>query len=748
MPRQRLDKRYTLQVLSRRELVALGIVLTVVAAAFADVLLFHQALGTRDISRIYYPERRVLRDIAYSGGFPFWNPRYGAGQPMASNPAYEVFYPPQWLVLLPSFKLGVSLEIVLHFLIAALGMFVLLRSLRLRTEASAFGAFTLALGGLTLSLTNLLPFLFSVAWMPWLAYFARRFLIDRRRRDFALAALVLGLILLIGEQSMILQSGALLLAYSFYRLRSVRAVSIAAAIAGAAFLVGLVQIIPALDHQRDSGRAMTMSYEMVTLWSLHPARPLELIAPNLFGRFSREAIYFWGSDDPSRLPWIYSFYFGLFAAALVIAAFLHRLRGWPFIAVLSSGGYLLAIGKHGPILPLLFRIGLGSIRYPEKWFITPAFLLIVFASIAADRYLADSGFRKTTFVVSIGLAFVAAASLWFAYSPFFVRVWQQASNHADVIAEARAGAVTMVITAVALVLILGLRDRPMLSMPLLALFILIDLGSRIRTVAPRVDDSFYDPPPLARSLMREGGPVRIYSDAEWQVSSQPGTHMAYQLAMLPEMQALWGFDEVLEIDVTRTMLLPSIEFTKLFWKARGAGRDDLVHLLLSFAGVSHVIAPSNAPANGPVDLIPIHNDRYYFAGQLVSLKRIWEPARWSRRVAFVDAPFEPAPGQILSVHEGPNAIDLDVVCEGDAALVLSVTAHRYWRATIDGAPAQLVGANVGFQALTVPRGRHQVSLRYRNPLVVICAVISLLAAAVLIIIASGGGLRSRESQLP
>ncbi|MEA2235490.1 MAG: hypothetical protein QOC81_214 [Thermoanaerobaculia bacterium] len=734
--------------MSRRELVALGIVLTLVAAAFADVLFLHQAFYTRDISRIYYPERHVLRDIAYSGGFPFWNPRYGAGQPMASNPAYEVFYPPQWLALLPSFSLGVRLEIVLHFLIAALGMFVLLRSLRLRAEAAAFGAFTLALGGLTLSLTNLLPFLFSVAWMPWLAYFARRFLIDRRWRDFASAALVLGLILLIGEQSMILQSGVLLLAHALYRLRSARAVPIAAAIAGAALLVGLVQIIPALDHQRDSGRAMTTPYEMVTRWSLHPARPLELIAPNLFGRFSREAIYFWGADDPSRLPWIYSFYFGLFGAALVIAGFLHRLRGWPFIAVLSGAGYLFAIGKFGPIVPLLYRIGLGSIRYPEKWFITPAFLLIVFASIAADRYLADSRFRRTTFFVSIGLALVAAASVWFAYSPFFAQVWQQAGNHADVFSEARAGAVTMVFTAVALVLILGLRDRPILSLPLLAVFILIDLGARTRTVAPRVDDSFYDPPPLARSLMREGRPVRIFNDAEWQVSRQSGMHMAYQLAMLPEMQALSGFDEALEIDVTRTMLLPSIELSELFWRARMARRDDLVHLLLFFAGVTHVIAPSNAPENGPVDLIAIHNDRYYFAGQLVSLKRIWEPARWSRRVAFVDAPFQPAPGQILSVHESPNAIDLDVVCEGDAPLVLSVTAHRYWRATIDGAPAQLISANVGFQAVTVPRGRHHVSLRYRNPLVVICGIVSLLSAAVLVFIAAGGGLRNREPQLP
>ena len=737
-------------VVSRRELAALGIVLTLVTSAFADILLLRQDFYSRDVARIYYPERRVLRDIAYSGQFPFWNPRYGAGQPVAANPAYEVFYPPQWLVLLPSFSFGVRLEIVLHFLIAALGMFVLLRSLRLRAEAAGFGAFTLALGGLTLSLASLLPFLFSVAWLPWLAYFARRFLIDRHRRDFALAALILGLILLIGEQSMILQSGVLLLAYAIYRLRSARAVTITSAIAGAALLVGLAQILPALDHQRDSGRATTMPYEQVTAWSLHPARPLEIVAPNLFGRFSREAIYFWASDDPSRLPWLYSFYFGLFAAALVIAGFAHRLRGWPFVAILSGGGYLLAIGRHGPLLPLLFRCGLRSIRYPEKWFITPAFLLIVFAAVAADRFLADSTFRKTTFIVSIGLASIALASLAFAYSPLFARVWNLTGYYADITSEARAGAATMVFTAVALVLILTLRDRPRLCVLLLAVFILIDLGSRVRTVAPRVDGTFYDPPPLARMLMRERGPVRIFNDVDWQVFLRPGTHIAYQLAMFPEMQALWGFDEVLETDVTRTMLRPAIEFSALFWKARVARRSDLVPLLLSFAGVTHVIAPRhNAPASAPVDLVPVHNDRYYFAGQLVAQTRIWEAGRWSRRVAFVDAPFEPAPGRILAVRERPNSIDLDVVCEGHAALVLSVTAHKYWRATIDGTPSPLFAANVGFQALTVPLGRHHIALSYRNPLVIFGALVSAVSAIVLALVAVADfRSRSRERRAP
>jgi len=47
---------------------------------------------------------------------------------------------------------------------------------------------------MAVSLNNLLPVLYAVSWMPWLALFVRRFLRDRRASDFALSALVLGLI--------------------------------------------------------------------------------------------------------------------------------------------------------------------------------------------------------------------------------------------------------------------------------------------------------------------------------------------------------------------------------------------------------------------------------------------------------------------------------------------------------------------------------------------------------------------------
>jgi hypothetical protein len=161
-------------------------------------------------------------------------------------------------------------------------------------------------------------------------------------------------------------------------------------------------------------------------------------------------------------------------------------------------------------------------------------------------------------------------------------------------------------------------------------------------------------------------------------------------------------------------------------------------MLLSFAGATHAITANDA-------LVALPNRKFTIAAALAATSRITELHPWPRGIAFVDHPFAPAPAHIAGVRETANTIDVDVDAAGRALLVLSVTAHKYWRATIDGTPAPLMRANIAFQALEIPRGRHHVSMRYRNPLIIVCAMISLIAAATLAIVAA---LRSKAPQPP
>ena len=90
--------------------------------------------------------------------------------------------------------------------IGLLGMYLLLRSMDLRPPAAWFGALSFGLGGIYLSYVNLLPILFCAAWLPLTCLFVRRFLLRRNLRDFAAAALFLGIQFLVSEPTTVMQS--------------------------------------------------------------------------------------------------------------------------------------------------------------------------------------------------------------------------------------------------------------------------------------------------------------------------------------------------------------------------------------------------------------------------------------------------------------------------------------------------------------------------------------------------------------
>ena len=109
----------------------LALLVAVSLLLFAGVLLLGDGFYVRDVSRDYLPSRAILHQILSHGEFPLWNRFLSAGQPLAANPGFQTFYPGTWLVFLVGFPLGFHLEIVLHIALAAVGMFLLLRSLEL-----------------------------------------------------------------------------------------------------------------------------------------------------------------------------------------------------------------------------------------------------------------------------------------------------------------------------------------------------------------------------------------------------------------------------------------------------------------------------------------------------------------------------------------------------------------------------------------------------------------------------------------
>lgn len=758
----------------------------VVTLFFADVLFAGLNLFVRDLLVVYYPERSVLASILRDGVLPYWNPLYAGGQPLAANPGYQAFYPPQWLLQFGDFRTAFHLEVILHYPLAAAGMYLLARSLGARRLAALFAGFCYALGGTMIGLSALLPFEFAMAWLPWLALCFRRYVTARGPRDGAFAALILGLILLNADVSMILQSGALIGAYAvraaWRRRREARSAALrpllqAAAVIAVASLIGAIQIIPALDLQRDSGRAHAIDYSTVMRWPTPPARLLETVWPTLFGSFTAEAPFAWGYArifDTEGLPWLLHIYPGILVTLLVAAGLLGRVRGWMFAASVAAISVLFALGRKGLIFPALYAAGLRSIRYPEKFLLTAIFVLTAFAAVAADAALREPKVRRIAATFGAILTTVTLVAVGITFLPNFAEIFRgfwgvDADAANDLSRRFRDGMLISLGTLVVATLLLGVeRLSPRLRVGLLAVLAVVDLGARQQGWMMRTTADFYTPPAAARELAAVEPPVRIYSHAEWQRLYEPQPPTPFGLrawtirnGLLPYTHMTWGLAGVLERDITTTQLLPTIDFSKLVETARTQKRYDRMPLLMQMGGVSHVgvlqpVAPEvlSDPRRfdyvAPAAFVPTNNaGRFYFAEavttgesvDLVAPRLFSSTLPLPEKTAFAALPsFPPASGRVVSAEQTPNAIRLDVVADGRALLVLSVTRHKYWQATIDGSPATLVPANVAFQSLVIERGAHRVELRYRNPLIARSALATL---AGLLIVAAGLFARQR-----
>src|SRR5439155_20639841 len=129
---------------------------------------------------------------------------------------------------------------------------------------------------------------------------------------------------------------------------------------------------------------------------------------------------------------------------------------------------------------------------------------------------------------------------------------------------------------------------------LLAVFVLLDLGSRINGLAPRIEKGYYDPPPAAQMLAAEHRPIRIYNDADHarRQARLPNVPLQARLwairnGMIPRMEEIWGFGGIFEEDLDLTTLLPTREMTRTF-RERIARDPDRARLMLAEAAVTHV----------------------------------------------------------------------------------------------------------------------------------------------------------------
>ena len=756
----------------RRKTAVCVILLTVfVVALFADVLFLGRGLFLSDVSRYFYPLKQVVRTTILGGEFPWWNRLYSGGQPMAANPAYEVFYPGQWPILIGSPRFGYNLHIILHVWLALVATFLFLREDGRSYTASAVGALSFATGGFFFSMPSALSAAFVWAWMPVAGFFLWRWRARGELRWLGGAAFALGMQMLIGEPVAVMQTWVLIgvCAVADALRNRERVKGNAAALVFIVVLsagVGAAQLIPGVDHLRDTSRSAGLSYANATQFSTMPERAAELIWPHSFGSHANAGQHYWAAKRSDGAPYFLSIYLGLIVAVFAVASLLATPRVAVPVFAVCGMAYLAALGFHTPFFGALYDAGIASrFRYPEKFLSLIVLPLIWVAMRMFDRFV-EGDVRAARVVSLLVAALTAAVAIWSvtpSYVTWFTRYWNAPDAFAMISRHYWFIAVAFTVTFAALLWSSRRWSAPVWSAAMVV-FCIADLSQIRNELAPRMPRRFFDPPGIVNALDRPIDGYAIFHLGDWLrenarfVRAGYGHYWMARNGLVPPTDASWGIRTAMDRDYDETYLRPtrdmidamlSLNFQRVqaWWQPFAAISN--VRYVLDYRDYDQIARECGGrfEFSRPVTLrrFRAFTPRYFFAREIIQARSPADVATILRArgvipgAAFVPfAAFAPAEAHVLRVTETSSGARIDVAAAAPSLLVMTVTRHRYWRLAIDGKPVDAQPANIAYQCVAVPAGMHVVTMRYRNPLVIAGIVISVAALAVIIAIMTFG----------
>jgi hypothetical protein len=701
---------------------------------YRDLLFEARVYVFRDLYVVLLSREHAARVLSSWSWPPLWNPLSGLGKPFAADIQNAVYYPISVLLRLLPEPYGFNLSIVVHHILASLGLFVLLRRQGIGLVAATVGGGVFSFGGLLVAFDNVPIWLRSAAWGSWtlLAFDAW---CDRRTvASWTALILALAMTLLGGQPEVLLHENVLMGVWALDRWR--RGVgprigeALACLVSANLLCVALLalQLVPFAELVQASSRAGGLNLSNAIQFSLHPLGVLAFIVPRLFvnatGGLDEIAALLKANDG--QAPLFLTLYLGIafvwFGPAL---RRLSRFQRCLWIAVaalflaLSFGKYLPGYVAFLELLPAL-RV----IRYPEKFLFAVHALFAVATAIGVDRVLRSAnGFRSVRTIagtLAVTLAVGAACTVAFSHAAAGARLPYDLGMQALLftIACALAG--------------WGLR-YPRSAMAALLLLMAGDLYRANGNLLPTVPWSEAIQVPRSREVMRSGeSPLRIYANPLGaRPLGFPGDFLrernlleteAAQLHLIANVNTpstlnlrdLERWEELIE-------RVPRPQVAKIL-AAFNVGYVTSVRAL-NYPGLNLLQAPRDptevfvyevegvAPrAFVAPELRPVHDE----AAALAVLREVGDPAR---QVAvesdtFADRFSGGGDGVVGIESYLPDRVVLTAEMKTPGLVVLADTYDPGWHATIDGAATSVVRANYFGRGVYVDAGQRRIVFEY------------------------------------
>ncbi|MDE3065909.1 MAG: YfhO family protein, partial [Verrucomicrobiota bacterium] len=755
-----------------------GLILLLLFAMHPGVLLGTHSFFFSDFGVFTYPVAYYAHESFWRGQVPLWNPLNNCGVPFLAQWNTSVCYPLSLIYMIFPLPQSLNYFCLGHLLLAGVGMYFLAQRWTQNRLAASIAGLVFALNGVMLSDLMWTSNLAALSWQPWVTLWAEQAWRTGGRR-IVLAAWAGAMQMLSGGPEIIFFTwtllGMLWLSQTWRKQIPFgpswrRFVVMVVLVAG----LSAIQLFPFFDLLKHSERSS--AYAVADVFSMPIWGWANFVVP--FFRCLRTPF---GTCVQSQQPCFPSYYLGLGTLMLVAVAVWRR--RWRLeiygLAGMTLAAMLLALGGNAYVYSWLKCLlpWIGFSRYPIKFVWMVAFTIPLLAALGIDAF--QSGSSREAGMADLpasldsrqcvssderkrrerGLFLIAAFQLLAASLILAAARWCPAAGNSDWQLAWRDGGIRslFLIATVgvlcALVRVPSSRTRGLLGLAVLALigFDLVTAGLR---TTPSVVVKAFDPlelnmsstPKLGASRAMVSRQVLSFLDLSSALTKNPLYYYAGLRGALiencnipdniPKVDGFWSLHLGYEWNIDGI-------FYGVYRDNRFGGytfgTNALPAPLLNFLGVSQISAPNTIFAwRARKSFLPLvtAGQRPIFAGDSETLKKLQSPDFDPRRTVYL--PWSTrnevnvtnaSKTKIVFQRFGAQRARLTVEAPAPALVVIAQAFYHDWHAFVDGQPVPLLRANHAFQAVEVPAGRHEITLRYEDWAFRIGAMVSALTLA-------------------
>ncbi|HYK82123.1 MAG TPA: YfhO family protein [Gemmatimonadales bacterium] len=682
------------------------------------------------------------------GHVPLWNAELFGGLPFVAAGHGDIFYPTSFLRLVLPVATVVNLNFVVHYILAGLFTYWLLRRLHCSWTGSVIGALAYELSGVMASYPS--PGhdgkLFACTALPLACLSLVMALRDKQWEGYAGLALAVALSLLGHFQIAyyVLIAAGLFGLYltleahpeeALMRRGARLALALGAVLLG--FGLGAIQILPFIHYIPFSPRAQGYyGFEGAASYAIPWVHVPEFFLKNFVG--ARET--YWGSN-PLKL---HSEYLGLPVVALAVlgAAARERRRLIWWLGGIGLLFLLISLGASTPFYRLFWAVMpmVKKTRAPGMAFFAVAFVVALFAGFGAERLERHEGRKAVVpwFIISAVLALLALGG---AFASMAVKL---AGPRVDA-ALAAAPAITwgalgsaLALMATAAAAFVALRDglTPRLFALTLALVVGCDLwlnANHFWVYSPSPTRDLFRPDSVTERVRATPPPYRVVDLGVYptggvslmafdipQLLGYPGNELRY-------FDDLWGGrNEWRNLGRLQLWDLYAIRYALLPANARFADSIPGFRRLLAAAPTAGGVAANLFERIAPGPYARVVPGAIKADSEAVIPTLLDRRMDYSRLVLFTkDAPVTPEPlkalpgpspsqARVTAWEPGRVSVALDPAPAAPSYLLVAENWFPDWQARVDGRPTAVLRGDFTLLTVPVPAGARVVDFVFRS----------------------------------